>query len=322
MNFIPNTPYKPPFILRNGHLNTLYPYFFRKLDPLPFLRERIETPDNDFFDVDYLRNGNNKIVILCHGLEGSSSSQYMQGTSKLLHSQGFDIAAMNYRGCSGEMNRNAYSYHSGATADLHLLVQHLLPNYEEINLVGFSLGGNLVLKYSCDLIYPMDEKIKAVAAISVPVDLYGGIQEILKKSNRFYSTNFLKTLREKIRLKHRQFPNKINIDDLNKIKTLLDFDDYFTGPLNGFEDAKDYYSQCNSKQFLHNCQRPTLILNAKDDPFLSDSCYPDAAAKRSDFLQLLTTKYGGHIGFANFGVAHYWNERLILEFISQVRLSF
>lgn len=312
MPIIPAT-YKPPFLFKNGHINTIYPVFFRKQSPVAFSRTRMETPDDDFFDVDYLRCGNRKIVILCHGLEGSSQSQYIQGTSRLLHAHGFDVAAMNYRGCSGEMNRKVYSYHSGSTDDLHLLVQSLIHEYDELVMVGFSLGGNMVLKYSCDQLYPLDRKIKAVIAISVPVDLYAGALEFLKLSNRHYTINFLNSLRAKIKLKHAQFPDEINLDDLSKVNSILDFDDYFTGPLNGFKNAQDYYAKCHSKQFLNNCDRPTLIINAKDDPFLPEPCIDEAV--NSEFLHLCLPEHGGHLGFVNLGVEHYWYERQILNFI-------
>ncbi len=295
----------------------MYPVFFRKPKPLLFTRQRMETEDDDFFDVDFLKNGNRKIAVLCHGLEGSSQSQYIQGTGGLLHTHGYDIAAMNYRGCSGEMNRHVYSYHSGFTGDLHLLVQSLLPAYDEVVLVGFSLGGNLVLKYSGDLFYSLDEKITTVVAVSVPVDLYAGALQILKRSNRQYTINFLKTLRKKIKLKHKQFPDIIDLNALSKINTILDFDDQFTGPLNGFENAVDYYSKCSCKQFLKNSNRPTLILNAQDDPFLPQPCYPVEEAAKSKHIDLVIPKYGGHLGFTSFNVEHYWNEWQILKFLNR-----
>jgi predicted alpha/beta-fold hydrolase len=277
----------------------------------------VETKDDDFFDVDYLKNGNSRIAVLCHGLEGSSQSHYIQATSKILHNDGYDIAAMNYRGCSGELNRQAYSYHSGSTGDLHLLIESLVSSYNEIVLVGFSLGGNLVLKYSCDENYPLDARIKGVVAISVPVDLYAASIKFLKFSNKLYTLNFLKTLLAKIKLKHQQFPDLITLEDISKIKSILDFDNYITAPLNGFIDAKDYYSKCNSKQFLQNCKRPTLIINALDDPFLAESCFPLDVASKSEYLNLLMPRYGGHLGFVNNGLDYYWNEFQTLEFLKR-----
>ena len=276
----------------------------------------MRTEDDDFLDIDYLKSGHQKVAVLCHGLEGSSQSQYIQGTAQLLHANGYDIAAINYRGCSGEMNEQVRSYHSGATDDLHLVIQTLLPAYDNMALVGFSLGGNMVLKYSCDLVYRLDPKINSIVAVSVPIDLHGASMELLKFSNILYTKNFLGTLIKKTKLKHQQHPESINIDDVSKVKTVYDFDEYFTSRIHGFESADDYYAKCNSKQFLTNCQRRTLIINAQDDPFLSESCFPNDEASVSELLHLLAPLHGGHVGFADFNSDSYWNERQILNFLN------
>ena len=138
------TDYKPSFFFKNRHINTIYSSLFRKTKPLSFKRKRIETLDEDFLDIDLIENGRKKIVILCHGLEGSSDSKYIQATAKLLSLNGYSVAAMNYRFCSGEINRQLVTYHSGKTDDLHLVIKYLLPNYDSVYLVGFSLGGNLI----------------------------------------------------------------------------------------------------------------------------------------------------------------------------------
>ena len=142
------TDYTPPFLSKNRHFNTIYSSLFRRIKRIPFKRKRIETTDNDFLDVDLIDNGSKKIVILCHGLEGSSNSKYILATAKLLSKNGYSIAAMNYRFCSGEINRQLITYHSGKTDDLHTVINYVLPNYDAIYLVGFSLGGNLILKYN------------------------------------------------------------------------------------------------------------------------------------------------------------------------------
>ena len=153
------TDYQPKFPFRNAHLNTIYSSQFRKIKPLSFQRERIETPDNDFLDIDFLENESKKIVVLCHGLEGSSASKYVQATASLLSAHGYAIAAMNYRFCSGEINRQLITYHSGRTEDLHTVINRVLPDYTSVYLVGFSLGGNLVLKYNGDGIFPLHPKM-------------------------------------------------------------------------------------------------------------------------------------------------------------------
>ena len=151
--------YKPPFLFKYRHINTIYSSLFRKTKPVFFKRKRIETLDDDFLDIDFIENSSKKIVILCHGLEGSSDSKYIQATAKLLSLNGYSVAAMNYRFCSGEINRQLITYHSGKTDDLHAVINYVLPNYESIYLVGFSLGGNLVLKYNGDSLFSLSSKI-------------------------------------------------------------------------------------------------------------------------------------------------------------------
>ena len=311
------TDYQPMILLRNGHINTIFCALFRNPPPISFIRKRITTKDDDFLDIDFLKGGNKKIVILCHGLEGSSSSKYIQGTSGILFSNGYDVAAMNYRFCSGEINTQLRTYHSGETEDLHAVINEVLPHYDEVFLVGFSLGGNIVLKYVGDGIYPLHPKLKATIGISVLVDLYGAALELSKFKNRLYTKRFLKTLFKKLRKKQEQYPSQIKLNQLKKVKYLIDFDEYFTSTINGFTNARDYYDQCNSKQFLHNIKIPTLIINALDDPFLSKTCYPIAEATKNKFLNLMTPKYGGHVGFFYPKNKYLWNEEQILKFIKE-----
>ena len=307
--------YRPGLIFRNAHINTIFPPVFRKIKQPPFVRERLTTPDNDFLDVDWLKKGNSRLAILCHGLEGSSDSQYIKGTANLLHEKSWDVLALNYRSCSGEINRQYRMYHSGATDDLHFVVSEVEIAYSDIVLIGFSLGGNLVLKYCNDGIYELSQKIKKAVAVSVPVDLSGAAVEIMKPKNKIYERRFLKSLSQKALVKSRQFPDRFPIADFQKVKNLRDFDEYFTGPIHGFEGAENYYIRCSSLPFLENVRFPTLILNAKDDTFLSESCYPMHLAKASDLLYLSAPKYGGHVGFTVLGSEYYWEEMEIAAFV-------
>jgi predicted alpha/beta-fold hydrolase len=308
------TNYSPSFLSKNKHFNTIYSSLFRKTLPVNFKRKRIETPDDDFLDIDFIENETKKIVVLCHGLEGSSDSKYIQATAKLLSINGYAIAAMNYRFCSGEINRQLTTYHSGKTDDLNTVINYLLPNYDKIYLVGFSLGGNLILKYNGDGLFDLSPKIKASVAISVPVDLKGSSTALKRLENFLYTQRFLITLSKKMRLKHQQFPDDLDISFLKKVKTLTDFDDYFTSKINGFKDANDYYLRSSSKQFIPNISKPTLLINAIDDPFLSKSCFPISEAQNNTNFNLMTPKYGGHVGFISSG-EFYWSEYEILNFL-------
>ena len=308
--------YNPPFVFKNRHFNTIYSSLFRKTKPVKFKRKRIETPDEDFLDIDFIENQSKKIAILCHGLEGSSDSKYIQATAKLLELNGYSIAAMNYRFCSGEINRQLTTYHSGKTDDLHTVINYVLPNYDKIYLVGFSLGGNLILKYNGDGLFSLSPKIKANVAVSVPIDLKGSSIELQRGENFLYNWRFLRTLSKKMHLKHQQFPNNFNIKSLKFVKKLTDFDEYFTSKINGFKNAQDYYLKASSKQFIPNILKPTLLINAIDDPFLSQSCFPVKEANESSNFYLMTPRYGGHVGFISKG-NFYWSEYEILNFLEK-----
>lgn len=308
--------YIPPFRFKNGHINTIYSSLFRKRKSVGFQRKRIETEDNDFLDIDWVKNGNDKVAVLCHGLEGSSDSKYIRATASLLAKNGYDIAAINYRFCSGEINRQLITYHSGRTEDLHTLIKVLLPDYKALYLVGFSLGGNLVLKYNGDGIFSLSPKIKASVAISVPVDLYGSAIKLQERQNILYTWRFIRTLSKKIYLKHKQYPNEVDVTLLKKVKKLIDFDEYYTSKLNGFIDARDYYKKASSKPFLPQIKKPTLLINAQDDPFLSSSCFPRQEAQNNPNFHLMCPSYGGHVGFISRG-EYYWSEYQILDFLEK-----
>lgn len=309
--------FKPVYFLRNGHLNTILNSLIRKPEPIIFNRERIITPDDDFLDVDFYQKGKNKVAILCHGLEGSSDSNYIQGIASLLSTQGFDIAALNYRFCSGEINKQLSSYHAGHTDDLNLVLNQLEPNYTEIYLVGFSLGSNMILKYLGDRKYKLSPKIKAAAAVSALVDLEGASLELSKTKNIIYSKRFIQTLAKKMQLKHQQYPQDVAIEQLKNVKKVIDFDNYFTSVMNGFKDAKDYYAQSNSLQFLKDIEIPTLIINALDDPFASKTCIPTKEAEANENLYLMTPKYGGHVAFFEFNKKYLWSEEQIATFFTK-----
>ena len=251
-------------------------------------------------------------------MEGSSSSKYIIGTGEILHQNGWDIAAINYRGCSGMINKKARFYHSGATDDIHEVVLQIGKNYNEIALIGFSLGGNLVLKYLGENVFASARAVMSVVAISVPVDLEAGSKQISKKSNFIYEKKFLKSLRIKVKDKSEQFPELLDPTLLKSINSIYDFDDVYTSKLHGFKSAVDYYKQSNSKQFLGGIKVPTLIINALDDPFLPKPCYPTKEANRNPWITLITPKYGGHVGFASTTASHYWEEEVINLYLNEV----
>ncbi len=317
MPVIETNDYYPLLPFRNGHLNTIFPALFRQTQPLNYQRERITTPDDDFVDVDFLRKGNGRVAFLLHGLEGSSTSQYIKGTADIFFQNGWDVAMINHRSCSGEMNHQRRMYHSGVTDDPHTVIQHLKKNYDEIAMVGFSLGGNMTLKYLGEWGEKTDPVIKCAVAISVPIDLHSCSLRIISPSNFIYDKRFLRSLTKKVHLKHRQFPDTFKPEHLKLVKNLWDFDEYFTAPLHGFDGAKGYYTNCSSLPGLKNISIPTLLINALDDPMLGEECYPFDIAKASKFLHLMAPEYGGHCGFTRMGKRNYWQELQLITFVGK-----
>ncbi|HSF55448.1 MAG TPA: alpha/beta fold hydrolase [Algoriphagus sp.] len=308
--------YHRPNWLFSGHLETIYPALFRKVEIQKPIRERIETPDGDFLDLDWFRSGNQRLVIVSHGLEGNSTRPYMLGMAREFRLKGFDVLTWNFRGCSEEMNRKVIFYHSGATYDLDTVVNYAQKDYQEIFLVGFSLGGNLSLKYLGEK-KSTNPKIKKGVAISVPLDLAKSCEKISTGENIIYSKRFLVTLKEKVIRKSLAFPGELPVGLLRKIKTLRDFDDFFTGPLHGFADASEYYEVNSSLQFLEQIEVPALVLNAQNDPFLSDTCFPVKLAKKLDLVHFEFPKHGGHVGFSGPSrEKSYYSELRAVEFIT------
>ena len=307
--------YQRPPLLFTAHLETIYPALLRRVKGVAYQRERIQTPDNDFLDLDWLRQGSERLIIISHGLEGNSSRAYMKGMAYAGYSKGFDILTWNFRGCSGEMNRQLRFYHSGATDDLDWIVKHAIQRgYTEIYLIGFSLGGNLTLKYLGEQQpYPA---LKRAAVFSVPLDLHTSSIKISKPSNWVYSNRFLKSLKGKVIQKSHEITG-LDIKGIEKIKTLIQFDDHFTAPLHGYLNAIDYYTKCSSIHFLDAITIPTLLINAQNDPFLSDACYPVSQLKNHPFIEFESPRYGGHVGFAQFNKnGLYWSEERALSFIT------
>lgn len=310
-----NNHYNPPFFLFNAHLETIYPALFRRVVVTAFTRERIDTPDNDFLDLDWLTNNSKKLVIIQHGLEGNSHRAYIKGMAKAFFSNGYDILAWNYRGCSQEMNRQLRFYHSGATDDLSLVIDHALAKgqYEEIYLVGFSLGGNITLKYLGERqVLP---QIKRAAVFSVPLHLESSCVKISSPSNKIYSQRFVVSLKKKITIKSHLMEG-LDIHKLPSVNTLIEFDNAYTAPIHGFSNAIDYYTKCSSIFFLKDITIPTLIVNTKNDPFLSTECFPFEMLQQHPYVKLEMPLRGGHVGFTQINKnGLYWSEQRALDWI-------
>jgi predicted alpha/beta-fold hydrolase len=306
--------YDPPFFLAGAHLETIYPALLRRVQLVPYTRERIVTPDDDFLDLDWLQKTSERLAIISHGLEGNTSRPYVKGMAKALFENGFDVLAWNFRGCSEEMNRQLRFYHSGATDDLDTVVKHVMTNkpYKEIYLVGFSLGGNITLKYLGERKVPA--LIRKAVVFSVPMDLKTSCEKISRPANRIYSNRFLRSLKSKILIKSK-VRKELDTSHLAGIKTLAAFDDLYTAPLHGFANAADYYDRCSSLRFVSDIDTDTLIVNTLNDPFLSPECFPAALLENHPRVKLEIPARGGHVGFTLFNKnGLYWSEQRALEF--------
>lgn len=321
MPLIENSTYRPPWWLRNGHLATIIPSVFRKIEGVGYNRERIITPDQDFIDLDWLRDDSERLVVLMHGLEGDSQRSYMKGMAKYFHDHSWDVVAYNCRGCSGEVNKQPRLYHHGDTVDVNTVMTHLNDHYsyKEVVLIGFSMGGSLILNYLGNKEHKTPDIIKSAIVYSVPCDLKASAMELSKSGNGFYRKRFLKRLTLKIQQKAEQFPELISVDDIEKIESFDEFETKYTAPLHGFDSADAFYAYATANNYLKDIQIPTLIVNAANDPLFSEACYPiDQVSSLSNvFLEI--PKHGGHVGFSKSSLDQNWMEERALAFINDLQ---
>ncbi len=321
------TTFKPAWWLSNSHLQTIYPALLRKTaNPSDYRRERLATPDHDFIDVDYCGTGSQPLIILIHGLTGSSQSGYIKGLQSVLLKQGFRSAAINFRGCSGSSNNRARSYHSGETEDIDFLYQTLRQREPETPLgaVGFSLGGNVLLKWLGE----QGDRLKLFAAVAVSVPLVLGIcaTKLDKGFAKLYRVKLLNELKAYMQTKllhlessgQTQEAMKVReLGDLSAIDSFWQYDDRVVAKLHGFNDVHDYYRRSSSRQYLKSISVPTLLIQAIDDPFMTQEVLP-SPDEISPQVQLEFTRHGGHVGFISGSVPfrpQYWLEQRIPEFL-------
>jgi uncharacterized protein len=304
--------FRPPFFLCNGHIQTVLSALVPLRSNVTFNRERLELNDGDFLDLGWARIGADRLVILSHGLEGSADAGYNRGMAASLNAAGWDVLVWDFRGCSQETNRLPRLYHSGETGDLGAVIDFAATRYSRIALVGFSLGGNLTLKYLGES-SPHPAVVSGVA-ISVPLDLAATARALDR--HWIYRRSFIKSLIAKVEAKAVRFPDKFDLSGIRMIRTFEEFDDRFTAPIHGFRDAEDYWEKSSARQYLHGITVPTLILNACDDPLLTPESFPVAEAEGSSCLFLEMPTSGGHLGFIDLvrGIEP-WFERRVVEFL-------
>jgi len=313
-----NSTYQgPPFYLFNGHLETIIPSLFREVKGVTYRRERINTPDGDFLNLDWSEVGSDRLLILSHGLEGDSMRHYIMGLVKLFNAKGIDTLVWNNRSCGGEMNLKPILYHHGASYDLDATVNHALErrSYQEIYLTGISMGGAQTLKYLGEKGLDLNSTIKRAAVFSTPCNLPSSAATLKEPKNLFYKKRFLGKLKKKMMEKSVQYPELIDLDLLEKVDDFDTFDTFFTAKLHGFKDAKDFYQSVSPDNWMSKIAVPCLILNALNDPLLGAACYPVSLAESKKEIFLEMPKWGGHTGFVLKGSEYTYAENRVLEFL-------
>lgn len=320
--------FKSAWWLPGGHLQTIYPALFRHTS-LVTRRERITTPDDDFLDLDWCDGDSDCLALLLHGLTGNSQSTYIRGLQKRLSAGGISSVALNFRGCSGEPNRLARGYHSGETGDVNFIYGRLRERFPQrkIIVVGFSLGGNVLLKWLGEQRKNVD--VHAAAAVSVPFDLAMCASKLDSGLSTIYRDFLLRGLVRYMREKQRHLSAIGHLEEAEKIKALgcldgirsfWEFDDRVVAALHGFDSAAHYYRVSSSRQFLKRIAVPTLIIQARNDPFMTPGVLPERH-ELSDSIDFALSEQGGHVGFvagATPLLPVYWLERRLFSHIQQV----
>lgn len=313
--------WQPPWWCRNRHVQTVWGPLFRR-SRIAFRRERLATSDGDFVDLDWLDGpADAPVLLLLHGLEGSSTSHYASGMAALAGRRGWRAVVLNFRGCSGEPNRLARFYHSGDTADLDAVVSSLIAREPEVPLLlaGFSLGGNVLLKWLGERAEDTPKQVLAATGISVPFDLTACAETLDTGFARvFYTSNFLRTLKSKVREKSRTYPGFVDVAAALGARTFREYDRVVTAPLHGFADERDYWTRSSSGPWLARIRRPVLLISALDDPFIPLASLPDPKGL-PDHVRTEFVAHGGHVGFFDGRWpwrAESWAERRAVEFLA------
>ena len=296
----------------NGHVHTIARSLLRNPKKPATRQIEITTHDDDFLELDVIDAQNDRAAIaLFHGLEGSSDRYYIVELMHALKALDYSVVAVNFRGCGTQMNRKRQFYHSGQTQDLETVfswMHHQFPD-SPLGAVGFSLGGNVLLKSLGET--GNAHPLQAAVAVSVPYNLRAGSLNIAEGVNRIYQYHFLRSLTQKLKKKKKYYPNLPNFTG----RTLYDFDNQITAPIHDFENADDYYEQCSSGRFLSHIERPTLLIHSRQDPICKAEIMPLAEIKKQDNLDYVLTDQGGHVGF--WKKPHGWLNQLITNYFDQ-----
>ena len=319
-------PFRAPVWARNRHVQTLAGKFLRPSPAVPLRRERWDTPDGDTLLLDFTDDGlptSAPLVLLLHGLEGSARRPYALLSYAALRRRGLAAVGMNFRSCGGEANRLARSYHSGETGDPRWVLERLRERWpgRALGALGFSLGGNVLLKLLGDAGESARAWVAAAAAVSVPFDLAAGSDELeTGPMVRAYSRHFLRTMIEKIVAKSEVVAPVVDVAGVRAVRTMREFDHRATAPLHGFPGAAEYYAACSSAPVLSEIRVPTLVLHSRDDPFLPRAAVPERALADNPAITAVMMERGGHVGFVEGTpwAPRFWAEEEAARFLASV----
>ena len=257
-------------------------------------------------------------ILMVHGLEGSSQSPYVLRMASRALDAGYQVVRLNIRNCGGSEHLGTTLYHSGLTTDLRAVVEQLPVG--PLFIVGFSMGGNMALKLAGEWGTSAPTHVKAICAVSPPIDLAECALRIAERRNRIYETRFLKHLRQTLARKQKLVPVSYTLEAFESIRTLIDFDNAYTAPAFGYRDAFDYYAYASSNRLLHNIHVPALVVHAQDDPFIPFKVFHHPAFHQNPNLQLLAPRFGGHVAFLSRRKPRFWAEEQALRFCDGITL--
>jgi predicted alpha/beta-fold hydrolase len=261
-------------------------------------------------------------LVMWHGMEGSTASSYMLTTADKMFRAGFNVVRVNFRNCGGTEHLSPTIYHGGLTGDLRAVIAELIArdHLARLFVAGFSLGGNMVLKLAGEYGESPPTELKAICAVSPSIDLRASTSLIARRRNWIYQQNFLKSLKNRIKVKEKLFPARYDSSGLRGIRSVEQFDNHYVAPLFGFADANDYYAQASSRPFIGRIRIPTLIIHAEDDPFIPFEPMRDPSIAANPYVLLIATKRGGHVAFlsANSGEERFWAESRLVEFFKWI----
>jgi len=309
--------FQPSAFLKNRHIQTLFPTLFKKKDSLEFTKEVFTLSDGDFLEPFWYKKDLSKpVVVILHGLGGSYRSPYISSLMQNLAKNGYSPVVMHFRGCGDRPNNSARSYHSGDTQDLREFIQSLHVNQKELYAIGFSLGANVLLKYLGE--EKEHSLIRKAIAVSTPFKLDICANELNKGFSKIYQKHLLKTLKPLLEQKASYYDVRLKPQQIKEINSFWEFDELYTAPIHGFETATQYYTNSSSFHFLKYIQTPTLIIHAKDDPFMNEESLPQES-DLSKSIKFELYDHGGHVGFVegSFFKPTFWVDKRAVEFLKE-----